>query len=155
MSLRSQDPRKCHSVTLPLLIIIIVIQTSNAFAGRSQMPWVVERSFEGNQWKQFLTRKIPLCSPACPVLRSRSVDLNCSATAHFGRCTFMPASCRIQAIAAFCLQALQRQRQESSLKCSTHGDRVFSFDEAAAAGGCLGRFPGSEVLPLIRQIAAC
>ncbi len=31
------------------------------------------------------------------------------------------------------------------------GDTVGSFDEVAAAHGALGRFPGSQVMPLIRD----
>ncbi len=32
-----------------------------------------------------------------------------------------------------------------------HGDSVREFDEVAAAQGALGRFPGSQVMPLIRS----
>lgn len=41
--------------------------------------------------------------------------------------------------------------QPSLLPVSKHGDAVLSFGEAAAAEGFLGRFPGSEVMPLIQQ----
>ena len=34
------------------------------------------------------------------------------------------------------------------------GDGVARFDEVAAARGALGRFPGSEVMPLLRQFAS-
>jgi 2,3-bisphosphoglycerate-independent phosphoglycerate mutase len=33
------------------------------------------------------------------------------------------------------------------------GDAVRSFDEVSAARGSLGRFPGSEVMTLIKQFA--
>ena len=32
-----------------------------------------------------------------------------------------------------------------------HGDGVGRFDEVAAAQGALGRFPGSQVMPLVRS----
>lgn len=32
-----------------------------------------------------------------------------------------------------------------------HGDGVGRFDEVAAAQGALGRFPGSQVMPLLRS----
>ena len=35
-----------------------------------------------------------------------------------------------------------------------HGDCVRDFDEVAVAQGALGRFPGSQVMPLIRSFLA-
>ena len=45
--------------------------------------------------------------------------------------------------------ALQRRSQKLIVQPS--GDDVTAFGEAAAASGCLGRFPGSQVMPLIQQ----
>lgn len=36
---------------------------------------------------------------------------------------------------------------------AVRGDPVRSFDELSAARGALGRFPGSEVLTLVKQFA--
>ncbi len=36
---------------------------------------------------------------------------------------------------------------------AVRGDPVRSFDEVSAARGALGRFPGSQVMPLIKQYA--
>ena len=52
-----------------------------------------------------------------------------------------------------CLQAEQRQRKTAKLKAASCGDTVCSFDEVSAAQGCLGRFPGSSVLSLVKQVA--
>ena len=49
-------------------------------------------------------------------------------------------------------QAAQRARNlRQSAGTHTTGDSVSSFGEAAAAGGFLGRFPGSEVMQLVQQ----
>lgn len=34
------------------------------------------------------------------------------------------------------------------------GDLVTAFDESSAAEGCLGRFSGSQVMPIIQQVLA-
>lgn len=36
---------------------------------------------------------------------------------------------------------------------AVRGDPVRSFDEVSAVRGALGRFPGSQVMPLIKQYA--
>ena len=38
--------------------------------------------------------------------------------------------------------------------CRVFGDGVDRFDEVSSARGALGRFPGSEVMPLLRQFAS-
>ena len=43
----------------------------------------------------------------------------------------------------------QEQREKSSQSYS--GDSVSEFDEIAAARGCLGRFPGGEMMGIIRK----
>ena len=35
---------------------------------------------------------------------------------------------------------------------SRHGDSVMQYDELAAARGCLGRFPGSELMPFLKSV---
>ena len=45
------------------------------------------------------------------------------------------------------------QDEGGAPSCRVFGDRVDRFDEVAAARGALGRFPGSEVMPLLRQFA--
>jgi len=47
--------------------------------------------------------------------------------------------------------ALQRQKMNPLFKMQSTGDAVNSFGEAAAAGGFLGRFPGSAIMPLVQQ----
>ena len=37
---------------------------------------------------------------------------------------------------------------------TSFGDIVTRFDEASAAQGCLGRFTGSQVMPLVKQFLA-
>ncbi|KAK9826634.1 hypothetical protein WJX74_007188 [Apatococcus lobatus] len=43
------------------------------------------------------------------------------------------------------------QRRQVSHAISTSGDAVAKFDEISAAGGSLGRFPGQQVMPLIKS----
>jgi hypothetical protein len=51
------------------------------------------------------------------------------------------------------LQQAQQQAQSSSSRCSGAAcwDEVVAFDELSAARGSLGRFPGSQVMPLIKD----
>ena len=46
------------------------------------------------------------------------------------------------------------QDEDGAPSCRVFGDRVDRFNEVAAARGALGRFPGSEVMPLLRQFAS-
>ena len=46
--------------------------------------------------------------------------------------------------------ALQRVSQHPPVQ--PQGDAVTAFGEAAAASGFLGRFPGSQIMPLIQQV---
>lgn len=46
------------------------------------------------------------------------------------------------------------QDESEVLGCRVFGDGVGRFDEVAAARGALGRFPGSEVMPFLRQFAS-
>lgn len=39
---------------------------------------------------------------------------------------------------------------QASNLISTSGDAVTSFDEISAAAGALGRFPGQQVMPLVK-----
>ena len=50
-------------------------------------------------------------------------------------------------------QAQRRQQpaQQRRPPLEALGDGVAAFDEIAVAAGALGRFPGSQVMPLIRQ----
>ena len=48
------------------------------------------------------------------------------------------------------VQAHERRQRDAALSCSTCGDAVAMFDELNAADGCLGRFQGSAVMPLIK-----
>ena len=41
----------------------------------------------------------------------------------------------------------------NSFQHATSGDSVSAYDELSAAEGCLGRFPGSQVLTIIKQMA--
>jgi hypothetical protein len=45
----------------------------------------------------------------------------------------------------------QQQQQLRPQRLEPLGDRVATFDEISVAAGALGRFPGSQVMPLIRQ----
>ena len=47
--------------------------------------------------------------------------------------------------------ALRRTKMNTLFKTQSTGDSVNSFGEAAAAGGFLGRFPGSAIMPLVQQ----
>lgn len=40
---------------------------------------------------------------------------------------------------------------QASTGISTSGDAVASFDEISAAAGALGRFPGQQVMPLVKS----
>ena len=46
---------------------------------------------------------------------------------------------------------LAQQRISNKEAVQPSGDDVTAFGEAAAASGFLGRFPGSQVMPLIQQ----
>lgn len=48
-------------------------------------------------------------------------------------------------------QAAQQRTQTAAVSAHKTGDSVQTFGEAAAAAGFLGRFPGSEVMPLVQQ----
>ena len=49
------------------------------------------------------------------------------------------------------LGSLAKQRVQQQTHVTPIGDDVRTFGESAAATGYLGRFPGSEVMPLIQQ----
>jgi len=56
--------------------------------------------------------------------------------------------------AAPAMTAAMEGDRGGSMQCRTgFGDSVTRFNEVAAARGALGRFPGSEVMPLLRQVA--
>lgn len=52
-------------------------------------------------------------------------------------------------------ELLEKSSSQQTPACagshSEHGDGVVSFDEVAAAQGALGRFPGREVMPLVKS----
>lgn len=57
-------------------------------------------------------------------------------------------------IIKYVVQARQRSNKFKRLSSATSGDDVFAFDEISAAEGCLGRFPGSQVLSVIKEMAS-
>ena len=53
-------------------------------------------------------------------------------------------------------QAVRQQQQppqqrQQMQRLEPLGDQVVAFDEISVAAGALGRFPGSQVMPLVRQ----
>lgn len=53
------------------------------------------------------------------------------------------------------MEYAQRHRKNKTTGLRSHGaelDAVCQFDEISAAGGQLGRFPGSEIFPILKQL---
>lgn len=48
-------------------------------------------------------------------------------------------------------QTVRQDQQQHLQQLQPLGDRVVAFDEISVAAGALGRFPGSQVMPLVRQ----
>jgi len=59
----------------------------------------------------------------------------------------------------FCLQSCPRRAERDTLPApplttqAVRGDPVRSYDELSAARGSLGRFPGSQAMAIIKEMA--
>ena len=62
-----------------------------------------------------------------------------------------PSNTNSQTTLSTLAQAAQRRTQNKAESTHRAGDNVVTFGEAVAASGFLGRFPGSEVMPLVKQ----
>jgi hypothetical protein len=92
--------------------------------------------------------------PAAAVRRSASAGSAGSATERIERKQQVAAASGDSGAALSACSHAADAPDEGCVRCLLRLDRVSRFDETAAASGVLGRFPGLELMPLLKRLRA-